>query len=1386
MHLPYIWSIDVGQSISNTKEASGGAPKRIIDYTVSTDEKFIATLSLESAAETSLLLELWEIPEPNADTKVPTKAPPTSDNPVVIQMEIPTYSEKALKRISNMAGMVVVPGLSNPVASPGVPTAGTPQGNSQSELLARHPMPSAWSRIPIPSAEDHLYSKYYGVSVSTNASQIVFTDASKWEEPNVSNTAKDSIFAIFSSLDNAQPTAKSSSTSLHQPHQLQKNKSLGAKGFYGYGKFCLAEKGQDKQRERFIACRGIFLEVFKISPRWQSHRIIRIIPLAQPLKNPIDYFPMKNLIKNIRGKHFAWRNSKDCSSPAQVVSLWNWNTGSKIALLNYNSGPARNCIIAFSSDGSFIAISLEMDSATRTQTNPPTYPPTYITKYCTKTGALRGSFLVPDFCETILNIEFIRGDARLLVSGHGYNRDVGRHGVGLIVDATTMTLRERFAITTQRRQEGMAATFGDNLFHVLESSLDLERLENRILLPYSQPGPTCSEKCQSEQDPNSLQPEMLILTTPLGMQFSYEAKRDEIVVKLLQRELALPTFNDESLSAVFTEGYSHLVVISRQFVTIWNLPSSQSDSYTLLLAWKIPKVDDFWDMGLKHKICPYHLQICGSKTDLKSFTSKVEEVLRNEDLARPFQALNYLILMYAQGNDSCKNAILEYIGSHINSYSNLQNPGDNDESVYSTDICSDIMKPKNNDNSACAADSSGGCLSLDGGDECVLTTICRGWEPTAKNDYELFLKDLLESPSGRWIPQADKQPNPLRILIEKAQDRKQASKAIAMAEIIVDYCTGQARKEREPQFLLPIIQCLHGRSSHNQTVIEFISRALRRLAFIPAKSGSPDTDQDSIDDSSSQGQSLSDHRNHGRPFSRALRRLSKRGSPKNGYDPKNDSSAQEQFVTSFTMLWLHPEDKEKKLGSIRIVTSATLPWARWIEVLFRMLLFKISIRSSDKVKCHDFELEEYDNPAISALVDEKWKTIGFHYWMVRFFSQCFFYLLVLISVFTQVYSDHRNPNVGVFICIAIMSIFFLWLEFAQFYKDKKRYFKSIYNIVDIGAFGLPLVASIYQLVCFWSNSTAEANPGFLSFSVLIISLQFLFELRVDRNICHFVTIIIEVIQGSHLLMFLLVFTGGILAFTTAILHLLRSCSLEPCEPPTTAFPSNFFKAATATFYFTGGRYDPVTDDLSSDNWEFLIMMIVNFLFTGILMVNVLIALINASFDQSNESWRLLWIQYKMQYILAAENMNYHIREYYKWSPTEILYWETPQKANAYKAATDEVIRGVELFRGIDSDIAVRIHPGSSAEKSRAKHTQPTIDDLVMRLQEHGDDRLKNFQELKKICEDQKKICEDQKKFYEEQINDLKVYMSTLLASKPHIPHADPQLGPLPEQAAARG
>ncbi|KAG0334512.1 hypothetical protein BG000_008286, partial [Podila horticola] len=366
-----------------------------------------------------------------------------------------------------------------------------------------------------------------------------------------------------------------------------------------------------------------------------------------------------------------------------------------------------------------------------------------------------------------------------------------------------------------------------------------------------------------------------------------------------------------------------------------------------------------------------------------------------------------------------------------------------------------------------------------------------------------------------------------------------------------------------------------------------------------------------------------------------------------------------------------PMNPDHDFVMIRTSNSTTL----W-KSLGYLVYFQFVPQRHIYVRPRYYSLDVLDNPAIKALVEYKWNAFGYMLWLIRFFAQCVYYLLIVVAAFWQVYSEDPTYLHNTFVAIIAMASWFLfheirqfgssvvelveirksaWLPSTQWYKRQymPRYLKSQYNWLDLLAFTFPLVASIFQLV-----NIKEGNPDravwLLSFSLVIVFLHMVAELRVFRPVCKYVTIVLRII--SDIKIFFAVFALGLLYFSLAIEHVLRGRSSgvfrvrvpsddidtsNSTNPDGFDFPRHFLGAITSTYFIMGGRYDPVNEELKTgDNWALHIMIVIYFFFTVILMLNVLIALINGGFDKADGYWHLVLLENRLRYVESAENMSY--------------------------------------------------------------------------------------------------------------------------------------------------
>ncbi|KAG0334511.1 hypothetical protein BG000_008285 [Podila horticola] len=744
---------------------------------------------------------------------------------------------------------------------------------------------------------------------------------------------------------------------------------------------------------------------------------------------------------------------------------------------------------------------------------------------------------------------------------------------------------------------------------------------------------------------------------------------------------------------------------------------------------------------------------------------------------------------FTKSKDSIfKEAIIQYLQSHINS---TPVPGDDSKSTMFL-LCSRINE---NVNLRKAAN-------------------CHG----IKELVTMLIR------SGKWIPKEkySKGHNPLDVVFKKlGEDSDEEDDVLVIAEEIVRWCHDEATKENGDKFIYILLECMPNilrisrrrpemvvianeilQKCYNQALLQnrpenlnylikcmpelqalypvIALKVSRWFAYFPARFRQVIIDNHTISNPpflskflSSDPLQLYDCKNPTLQLHHDTKKP----------DKDRDYFREDVFVAPFSLLWsikdFNKPDKKEPNPFPAKATAATKSAAKrrmnydsdflmvrmsnetsWWKSLLHLIPSQIIPLQHIYIRPRYYQLEILDNPAIEALVEYKWNTIGYLLWFARFATQCAYYLLIVIAAFMQVY--FRDPTVlrYVFVAIIVLALWFLMQEIRQFFQSVKevlqvrrskifsktrwyrrpyvpRYLKSQYNVLDLLAFMFPLVASFIQLNNINENEPFRAG-WILSFSLIIVFLHMLAELRVTRVVCKYVTIVLRIF--SEIQVFLAVFALGILFFSLAIEHIVRgraigdipvvrngtdtSCTNTSNDTNTDGivFPRHFLAAITSTFFIIGGRYDPVNDELSGDdNWALHIMILIYFFFTVILMLNVLIALINGGFDKADSDWHLVWLENRLRYVESAENMSYRIpgfRQTYDWFPREIYYTAAMDQVTQYK---DRMPQDEEKTGNYESIL-------DNTHKSRVPNpdalSQKNVKDHFNTFQKQMDDQLK--------------------------------------------------------------
>ncbi|KAK3833210.1 MAG: hypothetical protein J3R72DRAFT_453610 [Linnemannia gamsii] len=533
----------------------------------------------------------------------------------------------------------------------------------------------------------------------------------------------------------------------------------------------------------------------------------------------------------------------------------------------------------------------------------------------------------------------------------------------------------------------------------------------------------------------------------------------------------------------------------------------------------------------------------------------------------------------------------------------------------------------------------------------ILIKICNDLNYRNYAMYSGFLRALLDSSREAWIPSRNLSHtnNPISLSLDKANT---IPRAIEISRILIDYCIRMAKQEKNSLYVSPVLGSLHELVKLKELHTTLVNDTLRRLAFIPVENESIIINQAVVA--------------HPLKSPWPLRKLDNRSiydcqdenpvfrtesdiNQGTNQDTSRDSRvfSYDVFETSFDLLW----------DVSGFQADVPPPSQNWLRTLMYTILFKSGIRSKVQVERHAFNLEMLDNPAIRALLEYKWNTIGHAYWRARFYVECLYYTLVLGAVITQVYG--RIPRVSliyVYILIIVMASVILLFKLSQFCRHRRF---SPYGIINITVFALPLAGSVVQIGNI-VNMNEKGDISLLSFSVLVIFLHCLFELRVKKRICYFVTVILEIV--GQIRIFFLLFALGIVAFALTILHFLRGCPISDCGGlVASSFSKAPFRAISTTFLFLTGIWGSFGESLELEgrSWSFDLIMVFYVILMVMISLNVLIALMNDGFKEAKNTSTAAWIQFKLTYVEEAESLAYNIpgfRETYKEKFPDVIYY----------------------------------------------------------------------------------------------------------------------------------
>ncbi|KAF9907220.1 hypothetical protein EC991_011210 [Linnemannia zychae] len=1304
-HQPCLRTVDINRSGYPAHDKFEGAPKRVSGYSIS---EFGTHMLMLSTSGTTKTLQLWDLRDPtdiaaaaltpsadstdpksrrvstSSEAKLTEKTPRPSMDPHAAVLErsarpstessgskiavAPLLTDAPVTSLLEDGHVLTRSSLDKPVDPP------SDEESLNDATIDPPQVPTPKRPYPISLLAWMNLSEFSAAtpmySLSADATQIVIQDVTMRE---LEGDKKKDYKSLSMTLQYAPNEADRLSADLSTgfgfaPLDIGECWST-LKNFFGKADFHITNtNAPDVKDELFFTYDGAALEMYSVIGQWKHIRRIIIEPSLYPTTEYIKTYAA--LTKQLRGKYFMVENADQTH-----VTTWDVEEGKLVSFITNlpdDQYYALSNLTAVSRDGTLIAIPGKR----------------YISLYRTTTWTLIGTCVLDEIEleDRITETLFVNFDSQLIVSAADGGNEMHLSNKDFIINVKTMKVEGRFvAIGSDVAVRSRPLVLDDQLLAWIgDSTLDIVRYQDRVINSPIKARSRCNDKCYGDKAFRKGEIEKV----SSGLTFKV-ARLDTQVKSYGQRDimpLVTATVTDQNgimvtklevpfpEDAVFVDaGYfcdcKYLSVVLDTTAFVWSAPTSTDNEFRLL---NVQNIDEEY----KVNICS-HEQLYWKRSDIETdayVALSIEQPCCYRDTYGFLNGVLDLQQMYESAGSTLKKDIIRYVGEGINMY-----PDPN------------VLK------------------------ESIVPYLCSKWTPDNHVYVLAFITALLESSNGRWVPLVNMPDtvNPIRIMLDHASTHP---KAIAVAEVIIKYCIRLAKEDKDPHFLEPVRHCLHDLTDPKKPYSEVALKTLRGFGYFPARARRVILEYHAI---------AHPHElrwNFWRPNTRGLHQYKDQVlhlTPKPTVNAPKGNFTRDLFTASFDLLWHKTgpevEPSEEPTDEVKSTTIFSWPMA-FISVIRR----KLRLTHNATVECHSFEIEALDNPALAALVEYKW-----------FLAQCCFYGLVLTAVLMQTYGfDDNGVYEGIFIVIVVSSIAFLWLEILQLAKDRRGYIQSIYNSVDLLAFLFPLAGSIYQLCVIWGSKDVGLNPPLLSFSVLFIFLHFLFELRVIRSVCQFVSIIIKAI--SSIRVFFFVFAGGLLGFAIAILHLLHSCIDKDCEAYTEGFSMNMFRGISMTYFMMGGRYDPIANEFSTNNVGFHLMMIVFFFFTVILMLNVLIALINHAIDDGDQTWQLDWLQNRMRFVESAENMTYDIpgfRTSNSWFPETIYYTGTPQKVRDYEKET-------RRLEDESAPVAVSVTVAEDVKDGQV-NLGSSDGALIAMLKQYHEDQKKNLELQKEQFDEQK-------------------------------------------------
>ncbi|RIB26874.1 hypothetical protein C2G38_143873 [Gigaspora rosea] len=293
----------------------------------------------------------------------------------------------------------------------------------------------------------------------------------------------------------------------------------------------------------------------------------------------------------------------------------------------------------------------------------------------------------------------------------------------------------------------------------------------------------------------------------------------------------------------------------------------------------------------------------------------------------------------------------------------------------------------------------------------------------------------------------------------------------------------------------------------------------------------------------------------------------------------------------------------------------------------------------------------YYNPSMEAIMNFMWYSSKSHWPPILYAFIIYFLSYTIIS---WMYIAHIQV-VGIFqhILVLVTIIIFFYLtyyhiiiEYNLLCLKRWRYYTNLFNWVDIFAFLLPFLISIYVLTNYYSfeNGFKYAESSLhmafiICLSILGIWYELVLLLRVIPGFAHYINVLYNIIVNIRL--FLLFFAMTIIAMGHALFIFLGYASYIGLNQSSATYEVS--NGSKVVYTMTGEPenlfLNPFSaiiavynwESLSLDNWGFcplIILSIIGNIVFVIILQNVIISFMSAAFESADKDGKRAVLYYQ--------------------------------------------------------------------------------------------------------------------------------------------------------------